>query len=141
MEGTIAVLILFGFMAMIAAIVIVPALFPQPGTPEDGRNPARRHREGPAAADRNGRRHVDQRRRSGRLPPSPSRDLRTGIIWLGVAVGFAAMGVALGFEEPEALFPMLACAAFPVFIGLAFIVLWLRQPDQEVGWLGRGNSP
>jgi uncharacterized protein DUF6249 len=58
-----------------------------------------------------------------RPAPSPSRDLRTGIIWLGVGLGFIAMGVALGYEEPESTIPMIALAAFPVFIGLAFIVL------------------
>jgi len=58
-----------------------------------------------------------------RPAPSPSRDLRTGIIWLGVGLGFVAMGIALGYEEPESTIPMIACAAFPVFIGLAFIVL------------------
>ena len=58
-----------------------------------------------------------------RPAPSPSRDLRTGIIWLGVGMGFIAMGIALGYEEPESTIPMIACAAFPVFIGLAFIVL------------------
>ena len=58
-----------------------------------------------------------------RPAPSPSRDLRTGIIWLGVGLGFVAMGVALGYEEPESTIPMIALAAFPVFIGLAFIVL------------------
>jgi hypothetical protein len=58
-----------------------------------------------------------------RPAPSPARDLRTGIIWLGVGLGIAAMGVALGYEEPESTIPMIACAAFPVFIGLAFIVL------------------
>ena len=58
-----------------------------------------------------------------RPQPSPSRDLRTGIIWLGVGLGFVAMGIALGYEEPESTIPMVAMAAFPVFIGLAFIVL------------------
>ncbi|HEV7383554.1 MAG TPA: DUF6249 domain-containing protein [Phenylobacterium sp.] len=58
-----------------------------------------------------------------RAAPSPGRDLRTGIIWLGIGLGFAAMGVAWGYEEPEVTIPMVACAAFPVFIGLAFIAL------------------
>ena len=58
-------------------------------------------------------------------PPSPGRDLRTGIIWLGVAVGLAGFGVAMGFEEPDATFPLIAIAAFPGFIGLAFVVLGL----------------
>ncbi len=65
--------------------------------------------------------------RSVKLPnaPSPGNDLRVGIIWLGVAVGFAALGLAVSFEDPDALFPLLGCAAFPGFIGLAFIVLGL----------------
>jgi hypothetical protein len=58
-----------------------------------------------------------------KLPPSPARDLRVGLIWMGVAVGFAALGFAVSFEEPDALLPMLGCAAFPGFIGLAFIVM------------------
>ena len=44
---------------------------------------------------------------------------------VGVAVGLAFFGIALGFEEPVATFPMIAFAAFPGFIGLAFIVLGL----------------
>ena len=64
-----------------------------------------------------------------RPAPSPSRDLRTGIIWLGVGLGFIAMGIALGYEEPESTIPMIACAAFPVFIGLAFIALsFINRP-------------
>jgi hypothetical protein len=57
--------------------------------------------------------------------PSATRDLRTGIIWMGVAVGLAAFAIALGFEHPDATYPLLACAAFPGFIGLAFVVLGL----------------
>ncbi len=59
------------------------------------------------------------------LPPSPQRDLRTGIIWLGVGVGFACFGAAVSFEDADALYPMLGIAALPVFIGLAFIALGL----------------
>ena len=63
--------------------------------------------------------------RSPGLLPSPQRDLRTGIIWLGVGLGFAALGLTISFEEPDALFPMLGLATFPTFIGLAFIALGL----------------
>jgi hypothetical protein len=59
------------------------------------------------------------------LPASPQRDLRTGIIWLGVGVGFAALGLTISFEEPDILFPMLGLACFPIFIGLAFVALGL----------------
>jgi hypothetical protein len=73
---------------------------------------------------------VDTMAATAKIPPSPSRDLRTGIIWLGVAIGLAAFGVALGFEEPDATFPMVAIAAFPGFIGLAFIVLGFLNRDK-----------
>ena len=63
--------------------------------------------------------------RSPGLPASPQRDLRTGIIWMGVGIGVGAFGAVLSFEEPDALFPFLAFATFPVFIGLAFIALGL----------------
>jgi hypothetical protein len=56
-------------------------------------------------------------------PPSPERDLRVGIIWLGVGIGFAALGLALGFDEPDATYPLLGVGAFPGFIGLAFILI------------------
>ena len=65
------------------------------------------------------------------LPPSPQRDLRTGIIWLGVGVGFAAMGAAISFEEADALYPFLGIAAFPVFIGLAFVALALLNKSKS----------
>ena len=67
--------------------------------------------------------------RSPGLPASPQRDLRTGIIWLGVGLGFAALGLTVSFEEPDALMPLLGFATFPTFNGLAFILLgFLNKP-------------
>ena len=63
--------------------------------------------------------------RSPVMMPSPQRDLRAGIIWTGIGVGFAAFGFAVSFDEPDALLPMLGLAAFPIFIGAAFIALGL----------------
>jgi hypothetical protein len=63
--------------------------------------------------------------------PSPSRDLRTGIIWLGVAVGLAAFGYALGFEEPDATYIFMGIAAFPGFIGLAFVIMSFVAKDRS----------
>ena len=65
------------------------------------------------------------------LPPSPQRDLRTGIIWVGIGVGLAAMGTAISFEEADALYPFLGFSAFPIFIGLAFIALALLNKPKS----------
>ena len=59
------------------------------------------------------------------MTPTPQRDLRTGIIWMGVAAGLVALGLIVGIEEPDASYWFLGFAAFPGFIGLAFIVLGL----------------
>ena len=69
--------------------------------------------------------------RSPGLPPSPQRDLRTGIIWVGVALGLIALGLIVGFEEPDAAYWFMGFAAFPGFIGLAFIVLGLLNKPKS----------
>jgi hypothetical protein len=56
-------------------------------------------------------------------PPSPQRDLRFGIIWIGVAAGLAGLGLSLSFESPDATYPLLGIACFPGFIGLAFVLM------------------
>jgi hypothetical protein len=58
-----------------------------------------------------------------KAPPTPQTDLRTGIIWLGVGVGLAAMGWAIGYDDPDATYPLIGIACFPAFIGIAFIVM------------------
>ena len=65
------------------------------------------------------------------MPPSPQRDLRTGIVWLGVGIGFGALALALSFEEPDFLYPLLGLAAFPTFIGLAFVALGLLNKPKS----------
>jgi hypothetical protein len=65
------------------------------------------------------------------LPASPQRDIRTGVIWLSIGMAFVALGVAVSFDEPDALYPLLGVGAFPTFIGLAFILL---------GVLGKSKS-
>jgi hypothetical protein len=121
MAGVIGASIPIFIFAMITAMVIVPRYFKS--------IERQKMAEALRAAIERGQTLppdiVDTMAATAKIPPSPSRDLRTGIIWVGVAVGLAAFGIALGFEEPDATFPTLAMAAFPGFIGVAFIVLGL----------------
>ncbi len=57
----------------------------------------------------------------GEPPRSADRDLRRGLISMALALGFATLGVAI--PEDEATHVMLGVAAFPFFIGLAFIIM------------------
>jgi hypothetical protein len=121
MEG---ILVPLGFFAMIAAIVVVPRYFRSQERQKfaDALRVAIEKGQPlpPEAIDAMAGEAPRQR-----LPPSPAKDLRMGIIWLGVAVGLAMFGVMMGMSEPDWTYPMLAFAAFPAFIGLAFIALGL----------------
>jgi hypothetical protein len=72
-------------------------------------------------------RDFDREARSPHRAPSPHRDLRRGLVWLGVAMGFVGLGAALSFEEPDAFYPLLGVAAFPGFVGLAFIIIFFAS--------------
>jgi Domain of unknown function (DUF6249) len=116
------ILIPLGFFAMIAALVIVPRYFKS--------MERQRMAETLKVAIEKGQPlpteiidAMSSNVRTPGLPPSPQRDLRTGIIWLGIGAGLVAMGAAISFEEADALYPILGIAAFPIFIGLAFIAL------------------
>ena len=118
------ILIPLGFFAMIAALVIVPRYYRS----QERQKMAETLRVAMEKGQPLPTEMIDAMSsnvRSPGLPPSPQRDLRTGIIWMGVGVGLAAFGFAVSFEEADALYPMLGIAAFPMFIGLAFILLGL----------------
>ncbi len=121
MEG---VLVPIAFFAMIAAIFIAPRYFRSQERQKMAETLRVAIEKGqplpPEVIDA-----MSSNVRNPGLPPSPQRDLRTGVIWLVVGVGFAVLGLVISFEEPDALFPFLGLATFPAFIGLAFIALGL----------------
>ena len=51
-------------------------------------------------------------------------DLRRGVLFLAFGAAFGVLGCMIGIEEKEAVYPMIGVAAFPVFIGLAYLGLW-----------------
>ena len=61
--------------------------------------------------------------RLGQPKPSKDKDLRLGVIWLAVAVGLALCGIAVPDDSGEALRGILAGAAFPFAIGIAYLLL------------------
>lgn len=63
--------------------------------------------------------------------PSPTRDIRIGVIWLAVAVAMVGFGVALGFDDPDASYWFAGMAAFPGFIGIAFVVLGVLGRNKQ----------
>ena len=60
--------------------------------------------------------------RLGEAPRTPEADMRRGIIGVTLALAVGAFGLLVG--EQEAVGPLLGIAAFPLFIGLAYIALW-----------------
>ena len=77
---------------------------------------------------------IDAISRDARPAPSANRDLRRGIVWLCVAGAFIACGYAAqywGDGDTEGFGWLIGLAAFPGFIGLAFLLM---------GLLNRGKS-
>lgn len=72
-----------------------------------------------------------QTRQASQLP-SAERDLRSGVIWLAVGLGVAFFGWMMGFQEDEAVYPIIGMASIPALVGVALIVL---------GLLGRNRQP
>ena len=51
-------------------------------------------------------------------------DLRRGVLFIAFGAAFAVLGFMVSFEDSEAVMPMFGVAAFPVFLGLAYLGLW-----------------
>ena len=61
--------------------------------------------------------------RLGHPKASQDKDFRLGILWLAGAVGLVLIGFAVPDESGEVLRGLLAGAAFPVAIGVAYMIL------------------
>jgi len=59
--------------------------------------------------------------RLGHPKPAKDKDMRLGIIWLSLAIALVLIGFAV--PEPDALRGLLAGAAFPFCIGVAYMIL------------------
>jgi len=61
--------------------------------------------------------------RLGHPKAAPDKDLRLGVIWLAIAAGLVMCGFAIPDDSGDALRGILAGAAFPLAIGLAYMIL------------------
>jgi len=59
--------------------------------------------------------------RLGHPAPAKNKDLRLGIMWLAFALASAILGVAIPDEDANEI--LLGIAAFPLFIGLAYLLI------------------
>lgn len=59
-----------------------------------------------------------------RQKPSKDRDMRLALLWLASAAGIALFGAGMGAIEEDVFSIMLSIAAFPLMIGLAYLVMW-----------------
>ena len=61
--------------------------------------------------------------RLGHPKPARDKDFRLGVIWLAIAVGLVLVGFAVPDHSGDALRGLLAGAAFPFAIGIAYMIL------------------
>jgi len=62
--------------------------------------------------------------RLGHPKASKDKDLRLGVIWLAITVGLVLCGFAIPDHGSDALRGLLAAAAFPFAIGIAYLILF-----------------
>ena len=55
--------------------------------------------------------------------PHPLKDVRRGIVWIAVAAGMALFGYCVPDPSNHAFFAILAIAALPLAIGLAYLAM------------------
>lgn len=54
--------------------------------------------------------------------PGKLHDLKRGLIWIAIALGFVGLGFTIPDDEAQPI--MLGISVFPVAVGLAYILIW-----------------
>ncbi len=66
---------------------------------------------------------VDTIARDIRPVPTPMRDIRVGIVWLGIAAGLVAVAYVAAYgDAPRAFWPFIGLSCIPGFVGVAYLV-------------------
>ena len=69
--------------------------------------------------------------RLGQPAPAKDKDLRLAVIWLALAVALVLCGIFVPDPSGYALKGIWAGAAFPLCIGLGYLILWLARDKDE----------
>lgn len=65
----------------------------------------------------------------GQPKPRPHSDLRRALVSLAIGIGFIAFGFIL--DEEDAVRPLVAVGAFPVMIGIAYLIMWRFEEGRK----------
>ena len=58
-------------------------------------------------------------------PKAPKeRDLRLALLWIALALALSIFGFMIPEDEPDVWQMFLGIAAFPFFIGVAYLIMW-----------------
>jgi len=118
MDGS-EVLVPLGFFLMLAAIFVGPAWLKSRERREMQATLRTAIEKGQALPPE----IIDAMTKNVKVAPTALSDMRAGVIWVAIGLGFAAFGFFIGFEAEEAFHPFLGIAAIPTIIGLAYIAL------------------
>jgi len=69
--------------------------------------------------------------RIGQPKPPKERDLRIALIWLALALGLVLCGVAVPDHSGQAMRGLMAAAAFPFSLGIAFLIMWRYTSSRD----------
>ena len=62
--------------------------------------------------------------RLGHPKPSKHKDLRWALVCIALALGMAVFGTAIPDDDNEAQMVFIGMAAFPLFLGIAYLIMW-----------------
>lgn len=62
--------------------------------------------------------------RLGHPKPAKDKDLRWALVWIALALGMAVFGMAIPDDDNEAQMVFMGMAAFPLFLGIAYLIMW-----------------
>ena len=65
--------------------------------------------------------------------PDKNKDLRSAVIWMASAVGLAGLGagIGIGTEDSEVMMIFLGIGAFPLAIGIGYLIIWRFTREQD----------